>query len=186
MANGSGSIDGLRETIDDAREGKWARVSLRASIIISCVFLLAWAFSLICLASYWRGRTFVSLGMGVAHYHRTLSKPPAGFGGWTVIRRPPAFPIQWWITFESGNVDLPCWMPFAAMGAITVMIRRRTRTVAGSDRCSQCGYSLRANTSGRCPECGKEFDVHAIPNRIESAKQDTANGTPGSARESPP
>jgi predicted RNA-binding Zn-ribbon protein involved in translation (DUF1610 family) len=33
--------------------------------------------------------------------------------------------------------------------------------------CASCGYDLRASSSGKCPECGKEFDVRTIPNRIE-------------------
>lgn len=56
-------------------------------------------------------------------------------------------------------VELPFWMMFLLFLAYPCLafirgpMRRYGRKRRG--RCSQCGYDLTGNTSGRCPECGK-------------------------------
>lgn len=52
---------------------------------------------------------------------------------------------------------LPCWLPFPVFLAFAGFLwslwwRYRRRFAQG--RCQQCGYDLRENVSGRCPECG--------------------------------
>jgi len=51
-------------------------------------------------------------------------------------------------------VVLPLWIPPALAAAVTVWLFvsvRRKRTPVG---CGNCGYNLRGNISGICPECG--------------------------------
>ena len=50
--------------------------------------------------------------------------------------------------------SLPAWWIVVAAGAVAFFAwPRRKRTAVGT--CSACGYDLRGNRSGRCPECGR-------------------------------
>lgn len=44
--------------------------------------------------------------------------------------------------------------PLAVLPAAWVVRRARRRGYVGAGRCGRCGYDLRGNPSGRCPECG--------------------------------
>jgi hypothetical protein len=58
------------------------------------------------------------------------------------------------------GLSLPFWMPFTLFAAYPVVVFGRVlwkRTPAWRRRhglCARCGYDLRGNTSGVCPECG--------------------------------
>lgn len=56
---------------------------------------------------------------------------------------------------------LPFAVCFGSLWAIAPGLFRAWRTLPRT--CPQCEYSLRGNTSGRCPECGFEFDVTDPP-----------------------
>ncbi|MCC6361021.1 MAG: hypothetical protein IT450_19955 [Phycisphaerales bacterium] len=64
--------------------------------------------------------------------------------------------------FARGAVfSQPFILPFAvcigSLWAIAPGLFRAWRSLPRT--CPQCEYSLRGNTSGRCPECGFDFDV---------------------------
>ena len=37
--------------------------------------------------------------------------------------------------------------------------------------CPDCGYSLKGNASGQCPECGATFDLQALRHNNVSGRQ---------------
>jgi len=58
--------------------------------------------------------------------------------------------------FDQGGFIFPLWIPIVMIGLPTwglfVIDKRRDR----HGLCAKCGYDLRGNTKGRCPECGEE------------------------------
>jgi hypothetical protein len=52
----------------------------------------------------------------------------------------------WWLTVATT----------VALGVNWLLARHMSsdRLSAGEPRCTQCGYNVTGNTSGRCPECG--------------------------------
>jgi hypothetical protein len=94
--------------------------------------------------------------------------------GWSYSRRAPAAPAWsrtlWQFGFLSGSTSLvggfilffPLWCPTIAFLIPPLLwwrsrFRRRRRRGA----CTCCGYSLTANTSGVCPECGTAVPLEA-------------------------
>lgn len=65
--------------------------------------------------------------------------------------------------FRVVSIQFPAWLPLTlasvllAYGAWSGPWRRRRR--ARSGLCVVCGYNLRGNLSGVCPECGTPFEL---------------------------
>lgn len=57
---------------------------------------------------------------------------------------------RWW-RLRTWLVVIPLWFAFLSMHAFRAW-GNRSRIAAGC--CKNCGYDLRQNVSGRCPECG--------------------------------
>ena len=86
---------------------------------------------------------------------------PDRYLGWhTGWSRP--FRLMWWFRLESGTVVrggtatevvVPLWFGAFSFGLPTIILwfgdRRRAPGL-----CIKCGYDLRGNASGVCPECG--------------------------------
>lgn len=53
---------------------------------------------------------------------------------------------------------LPLWLPFLMFAAPTAFLWYRDRRIPAG-HCQACGYDLRGNVSGICPECGKQIPV---------------------------
>lgn len=49
-------------------------------------------------------------------------------------------------------IGVPLWLPGLLFGALAVWLWHRSR-LPQPGRCRGCGYDLRGNVSGRCPEC---------------------------------
>ena len=70
---------------------------------------------------------------------------------------------RWGGSWQQVNLALPIWMPFlvcllppvAFFVARPIRRRRRIRRRIRRGLCQKCGYDLRGNTSGVCPECGQ-------------------------------
>lgn len=59
-----------------------------------------------------------------------------------------------------GGLLLIAWVMYSLLMPTAIAIRRvrrRARTIW--PRCSRCGYTLRGNISGRCPECGTPCEI---------------------------
>jgi uncharacterized paraquat-inducible protein A len=55
---------------------------------------------------------------------------------------------------------------FSALAAVTLRSAlKRAPTPPG--HCSKCGYDLTGNESGRCPECGSDYDILAVCEKCE-------------------
>lgn len=75
--------------------------------------------------------------------------------------------IRLWPTrqdYGSGSMllALPMWLPLAfLLAASSLAFWARQRRAMATGRCIRCGYDLRGNVSGKCPECG--LGVPIIP-----------------------
>ena len=63
--------------------------------------------------------------------------------------------------FSGGPHSIPLWIPFAAVGAPTVVLWFLGRRRPKPGHCRRCGYNLTGNTSGICPECGEPTATRA-------------------------
>jgi hypothetical protein len=100
---------------------------------------------------------------GAPRYPPVLSDDVRPVGGFALFSRhvepssPGAAP-----TYVAYSVIAPYWFLALALGVPAVWLnrriiadRRRRRRLARG-QCASCGYDLRANPSGRCPECGAD------------------------------
>jgi len=66
----------------------------------------------------------------------------------------------WWCPMPEYYADgsrslfLPMWPVLVTMLIVTAVVLRRHLKRPRGNVCAQCGYDLRGNVSGRCPECG--------------------------------
>lgn len=76
--------------------------------------------------------------------------PPNFEGGRLVYSWTPSFESEpgGWMTV------LPLWLPLVLSAIPTVILWRLNRR-RGPGCCQKCGYDLRGNISGICPECGQ-------------------------------
>lgn len=68
---------------------------------------------------------------------------------------------------HSVYVGLPLWWIYVMLGLIAAWrlgVRRMQRWRRRMRRqCVECGYDLRGNTSGACPECGSKVNLRPTP-----------------------
>ncbi len=79
--------------------------------------------------------------------------PPSGSGP----RRPS---WRWWMNWSVGwrYNHVPLYAVFAAVAIPTLLFWRFGRKPPKPGHC-RCGYDLRGNENGRCPECGIEVQM---------------------------
>ncbi|MHC4092819.1 MAG: hypothetical protein ACYSVY_21515, partial [Planctomycetota bacterium] len=79
-----------------------------------------------------------------------------GWGGWT-LRAPTQLQIVWLPEYTSTPratyVRVPLWVLLATVALATAILWYRDRRPP-KGHCRGCGYNLRGNVSGVCPECG--------------------------------
>jgi len=61
---------------------------------------------------------------------------------------------RYWCVFFLRGMDIPLWFPFSACCLAAALTFKRGAGPRPEGRCQSCGYDLRGNVSGRCPECG--------------------------------
>jgi hypothetical protein len=71
-----------------------------------------------------------------------------------------AGPMIWWpgIALRRFYLQIPLWMPLLLIASVTAWLWRLDRPPPPPGHCP-CGYDLRGNVSGRCPECGVEVQA---------------------------
>ena len=75
------------------------------------------------------------------------------------------------------GVRIPFWLPLSILLVLAFfLIRRRWRMLApfrsNDPYCETCGYLLKLNASGRCPECGSLFDLDAFERKRNTTRID--------------
>ncbi len=55
------------------------------------------------------------------------------------------------------SLRVPLWIPLALIGMPTLWLWRSDRRRARRGCCTDCGYNLTGNVTGRCSECGGEL-----------------------------
>ena len=69
--------------------------------------------------------------------------------------------MEWWEwnLFAHSSSDwmvfMPLWAPVVLAGVVMTWMWRRHHTLRPTGSCAHCGYDLRGNASGVCPECGQ-------------------------------
>lgn len=69
-----------------------------------------------------------------------------------------------WLGDTRLQMCVPLWVPtllFSILPATALISHRLQRRRGAHGLCTQCGYDLRGNVSGRCPECGTSVKVDA-------------------------
>jgi hypothetical protein len=72
--------------------------------------------------------------------------------------------LLWHAAGVGSWVALACLVIMAGLGFVEGAIRRRAER-AGYLLCPECSYSLEGVETGRCPECGDQFEVDVVKRR---------------------
>jgi len=135
------------------RVAKW--VGLGLCVAILCL----WAVSSWFIISYQAGSGFPN---GLLHGRVIFGLPIRGGGSFRMTPRSdfPLLVSTWWDRIgldwpvSMGRAwEIPLWMPFAAVAIPTAVLWRRDRRPPRKGHCPHCGYNLKGNESGVCPEC---------------------------------
>jgi hypothetical protein len=78
------------------------------------------------------------------------------------ISPPPPLTAQWQLIFPAWSLLMVASIPLAMLFALALAQRRRKQR----GLCAVCGYDLRGNTSGVCPECGTPVIANELPSRV--------------------
>lgn len=70
--------------------------------------------------------------------------------------------LEWWFWYVQTyyaeiTVWFPLWLLVLMLAVPTAILHWRGRRAPLPGCCSNCGYDLTGNVSGRCPECGTEI-----------------------------
>lgn len=137
-----------------SRTFAWAATALAAALV------LLWAASLRWVVRVPVPSGTVRLCYGAVDFFSPATEP----FGFSVTRFPASPPVLFpsWGTLRGGPfVVFPLWIPAALFGLFGLWrFRRASRLPPG--RCTACGYDLRGNESGRCPECGEAVRPAAV------------------------
>jgi hypothetical protein len=138
----------------------WCRTAAAVCAILIATFLLS--------LEYRFGYAGRPMSFGFSHGALWLGdiNTPDRSAGWFVAPNKMAYIVwrrlPWWLSQSGPRLILPLWIPITLIGAAYVvgllMSVRRKR----ENHC-QCGYNLRGNRSGICPECGTPIAPKAPP-----------------------
>jgi hypothetical protein len=147
------------------RRTRWTRAGKWAGVVTLAVIAILW------LGSGWfaayriwptgQGEQHLQIGGGIVLYYHSRDRlePTASTG---CFLRSAEFRAHWrWVPVRFGHqrgtsmteyMYLPLWVPWVAVLFPTVWLWFFDRRPPGS--CAKCGYDLKGNTTGVCPECG--------------------------------
>lgn len=88
-----------------------------------------------------------------------LMAPHVVFATWETCHAVDVGWLSWDLMYDRRSMILrfPIWAwagPFLTLAAVCTFYQRRHRVRTADPICRVCGYNLRGNRSGRCPECG--------------------------------
>ncbi len=146
-----------------------------ASIVVCSLVLVAWGVS---IRRHMYGalpRALVSLSPGLIQLTFLQFSQPETDLGWTwhggmerdedvltadqlTYRVRDSFTCRprCWRHLLGVTLNLPLWTLFLLVAAPTAFLWRLEPRRFPPGHCRKCGYDLRGNVSGRCPECGTE------------------------------
>ena len=162
------------------RLAKWAGLTC-------CVATLAaWATTLPILAPHYRMAGFrgASRCYWIGNGQIVLGQRPTGMGEPGIYAVSwPARNWPWDVRFglfspsfglPNGALVLPLWLVFTVVCVVTAFLFWRDRRRIQAGHCQRCGYDLRMNASGQCPECGLKI---AGQSTIKTSATDAGSAT---------
>lgn len=147
------------------RPNRFARFVFRLGVALCVLIVAASAVSFRWAARVSGSKTFVSVNYGSLYVYVC----PDELAIWDMgITRTKGILIPWTtkttFTYGTGIVTgrtFPMWMFLLATLIPTAIAWRRLRRPLPG-HCRQCGYNLKGNKSGTCPECGREIDAQRV------------------------
>lgn len=145
----------MRHPIPIRRRLKWI------GLVVSALTLTVW-----CLSSYsvlmWAlfGGVMLEVGFGLIDFNWALPNELQEVSGWGIERHPDGpdrvrcGQAMLKLLVPSQYASVPFWMVFAAVAIPTFIFWYLDRRRYPLGSCTNCGYNLTGNISGRCPECG--------------------------------
>ncbi|MBP7747344.1 MAG: hypothetical protein KA383_14585 [Phycisphaerae bacterium] len=136
------------------------RSRLRRAVEIGCAVLLgAILLSMIWSLSYEGALFYASFDRGSLFFSMRESVQPEG---WSLSLSRTALRFMFNLFPSLGGTPpryvwrgyVPLWIPLALLALLTAALWWRERRPFPPGCCRTCGYDLRGNQSGRCPECG--------------------------------
>ncbi len=134
--------------------GVWS--SSTAAMIVVCLLVFV---SLVSRSSRERV-VFVAFGALTGAYLSwawLMSRPGSGRAHESIVQHVAVLALA--STGTAAAAGAACWVSCRIMRLFLDRRARARRRRARAQRCTDCGYNLTGNTSGRCPECG--LIIHA-------------------------
>jgi hypothetical protein len=141
------------------RRSRTGRVVKWVGITGCALFALAWVASLFWSVTYIGGGQAFWTGPGVVNIRRRVGWL-AQTSGWFFSRTADSRVDSWLPRTKrigasrESRLVVPLWIPFVVVVIPTALLWYFDRRRFPPGHCQDCGYDLRGNVSGRCPECG--------------------------------
>ncbi|MCZ6815847.1 MAG: hypothetical protein O7F76_04005 [Planctomycetota bacterium] len=140
------------------RRSRLLRVAKWGGVVVCVLLAGAWLASLRWSGAYVVSNTsrtqVVGIGAGAIHYQFLRFRVLGLADGWRPERTTSAI---WWPDYRAAPMpgfmlSIPLWMPLVTTVLLAASCVLLDRPLPGH---CPCGYNLRGNESGTCPECGQ-------------------------------
>lgn len=134
------------------RAAKWSLLVCSVFVALAWISSIRWSFS----ESFetWRIESFGGL-LVIRVWGDGPAYATASFAVDQAMGRPglewPAFSTM---GYGVAYLSIPYWLILSIVGAPTILMFALTRSRNRPGCCASCGYDLKGNESGTCPECG--------------------------------
>ncbi len=136
------------------------RPRLRKFILITGTLLCVLIAAAFVVSAWWyvwgvvQDGCFIGIHAGALEY-----TGPSGVR-WCVVCEPHGDGLRFALVgrMRAGGFTLPLFYPFLAVAVPTLLVWRYWPAAPKPGHC-RCGYNLKGNTSGVCPECGIEVQA---------------------------
>ncbi len=150
-----------------SRLSRVRRIAKWTGVVVCVVFAAEWAVNSGYAVHYARGGFAMFVGGGQTRIYYTTTdkhKYAPGFAfreGLTNTRRLLLPEFHQYPADSVTFVDCPLWLPSLLVALPTAYLFYRDRRPPRG-HCQGCGYDLKGNVSGVCPECGKELEPASV------------------------